>query len=594
MIWFMRIEIENKFRAWLPLGILIFLANAITYLYVNSEQTIYYFDYSVYPIKSVGLSHEFSKGLLSSLGVIFDSINKDEYNLFAAVPIAIALKIFGSSRVTFELAVVNFWALPSFLMICQVSKKLVRCLFGDEKNRLQMLAAIPWLTFLIGVGFSFVWGPVFRGYISIGGTVFGLLALSIFIDAKMNKMSLSRALLMGLCFCLMTIHRRWYAFWVVIFIIFMAMDWVHQRIRSPKALLTEDLRNLFDIDRHLGFILVVFCCYMGLLILLTPDSIRQWMTSDYRHLYSAYSTHKTLESHFDAWLYYFGTLGFVLIFFAAAALVLEPRTRLATLVGVLHGILVYFFHTRIQDMHLHQTSLLFPLIGLLVVVFGSYIYAGTNQVSKWSRAIFLPIGITWVSLAPVAFLSDPPQVWEDLRHELRGLRLPPLQRSDMAELSRLSAYLELLLSRSPDDKYAVVSSSLELNQSTTDGANLENEFISPLVNRRIGCPDVDVRDGFPRCVYEARFIVMAEPLQIHINLESQRVVAAPTESLMSGTNIGRAFRRLPETFNLEKNVKVVIFEKIRELTAEEMSQFEDGLKKYYPNEPFVYAYGGKK
>ena len=77
---------------------------------------------------------------------------------------------------------------------------------------------------------------------------------------------------------------------------------------------------------------------------------------------------------------------------------------------------------------------------------------------------------------------------------------------------------------------------------------------------------VDTRDGPPvDKLKDCAIILVGDPVQTHLVLAYQQTIVVPASEMLAGTGIGANYRRSGERFDLEKGVKLVVFDRIRPL-----------------------------
>jgi hypothetical protein len=94
---------------------------------------------------------------------------------------------------------------------------------------------------------------------------------------------------------------------------------------------------------------------------------------------------------------------------------------------------------------------------------------------------------------------------------------------------------------------------------------------------------VDKRDGFPYHFFEAKYVIIGEPIQYHLNPNDQRVVGILGDQILQHKKIGSSYERLPFEFSLDNNVIVLIYEKkfpVRKADIEDLSEL---FISYYPD-----------
>jgi len=117
---------------------------------------------------------------------------------------------------------------------------------------------------------------------------------------------------------------------------------------------------------------------------------------------------------------------------------------------------------------------------------------------------------------------------------------------------------------------------------------LSDDLISTLTNGAID-PDlvdssqVDLRDKFRPSTLMARYVVVADPIQLHLGAGGQRVIWIPASEILSSTGIGAAYQKLPQDYLLANNVTANIYEKTRPFTVQEVTDFFTRFTTFYPD-----------
>ena len=83
--------------------------------------------------------------------------------------------------------------------------------------------------------------------------------------------------------------------------------------------------------------------------------------------------------------------------------------------------------------------------------------------------------------------------------------------------------------------------------------------------------------------------MVADPVQTHLGEENQHLVTVLAQPVLEGTGIGTAYERLDISFALEDGVMVYVYERVREVTAEEYQAISDTLTALYPDYADLYA-----
>ena len=82
---------------------------------------------------------------------------------------------------------------------------------------------------------------------------------------------------------------------------------------------------------------------------------------------------------------------------------------------------------------------------------------------------------------------------------------------------------------------------------------------------------------------------MPTPPQTHLRAGEQQVVVLTTESLLTGTDVGRAFDRLPGEYHLADGVTVYLYRRARPITPADFEAYCEKLRRAHPVVPAVFT-----
>jgi hypothetical protein len=158
----------------------------------------------------------------------------------------------------------------------------------------------------------------------------------------------------------------------------------------------------------------------------------------------------------------------------------------------------------------------------------------------------------------------------------------PLKRGDLAEVKRVVEYLSGL--PRPVGSIYVLASSESVNASTFKNASYYMGFEDhDLPKKFFSTFDIDLRDGFPWPLFRASHVLVADPIQVHLQPGEQLILILPAEQLLSGEGIGRAFRRLPGEFALDHGVKLKVFERSGKVKFDDLRELNRRFLAAHPH-----------
>jgi hypothetical protein len=144
---------------------------------------------------------------------------------------------------------------------------------------------------------------------------------------------------------------------------------------------------------------------------------------------------------------------------------------------------------------------------------------------------------------------------------------PSLYRSDYDEFARLISYLKSIQKDENKDLIYLGASSWDLNSSLIKAGG--SYLNPPLLISVIGTSDIDSRDVYPlNRLLKARYVVIASPVQYHLNPSEQKVVKVVVDAFTQSWRFARDFKQLPVEFKLKDNMTVKIYERVQSASVE--------------------------
>ena len=223
--------------------------------------------------------------------------------------------------------------------------------------------------------------------------------------------------------------------------------------------------------------------------------------------------------------------------------------------------------------------LYFSLWIYLIASFGIIQILHLLRNDSWLRTGFIVLLVSFSVLANEVVFFEHRIFTEKLAFLTESGLFPqrcyPLHVDNQQEYIRLGQTLKQL-TRGHQDKIYIVSSN--------DVLNSDMQFLrdGELSQRVLWTHDVDLRDGFPARLLLAKYIIITNPLQIHLPAYAQRVISIPRDCIVNQKNIGRAYAKTNYEFMLHNHVQAVIYEKKRACTFNEVSEFLRSFYEFYP------------
>ena len=309
------------------------------------------------------------------------------------------------------------------------------------------------------------------------------------------------------------------------------------------------------------------------------------LTVDYATIYSAYRSTGSPAAALAHLAGHFGLLlpGFALV--GAAVALFDPDLRAMAVLLVAQAILIVSSFHRTQDMGWQHAYLLLP--ALLVFACVAVTRAAASLRSGVARLALLATYVGALGLGFLAMLE--PAVGSRTRFlepAVSGLVYGPLQRTDLDERGRLVAELDRLGRERPGARVYVLSSSTVLNDEILRLAGLSRPDWPDLRSMVLRTSHVDLRDGFPAELARADYVVVTEPVGIHLRPGDQRVVVEPAIRLREGRGIGRAFSPRDGHFALDGGVEARILERVTAIRGEDLEELAESIAAGHPGSSF--------
>jgi hypothetical protein len=509
------------------------LLNLAAAIYLANSDTIYFWDNAGYWQRAADIAHGSLSGHL--LKSVYEMILSDDYNVLAALLPAFLMKVFGSSRAVFVLAIVNFYTLPCVMIVYSIAKHYTT---RPVVISAAALFSCPTLLYLS-----------LSGFVDIGGMIPALLCCWLYLAGKENA---KKYFLLGLLLTLTILFRRWYAFFALSFVLAMLFDC----LLSHKKLFYVIVTIL-----HMGFLLLMFF----------GDFVTGKLLADYGSLYADYKF--SLVTDLRITTRYFGVIPLALTALGGIWLALRKKDRTALFLVLQMGLCFFLFvHTQThgqQHMLLYIPAFLVALIAIL------------SSVSLSTRSATVLLCLSLVCSANVLVSRSQPSSISEIRHFalVPDFYLHSPKRNDTKEILALKQYLDQTV---PKDQHAgILASSFVLNEDilrnvqaslnvkNAGGTEADSKYI-------INLPAVDSRDHDIAALYWVEYMVVATPAQTHLPEGSQRLVTEPVKSFEGQTDFARAFEKLEREFSFS-GIRVSVYRRVRDVTNEEKAELESRI-----------------
>ncbi len=530
--------------------VLFVLVNGLALFYIRGSATVYVWDNAGYWSVARTLAQQ-PFGLAQLREAAATTVTLD-YNYLLALPISWVMRLFGGSRAVFLLSIVNLYLLPALWGLCVLGRRW-------KWGGVWLALLFPALTYQALVGF-----------VDVAAAGAAIWAAAVY--TRPDPPGWARGLLAGAFLTLTFLLRRYFLFFALAFGVGALME----------AILCRKKANWAAFGALFGSAAVT-SLYAAQAFLVDK------LTTRYGDIYSAYDL--GLRSDFVLFARYFGL---VLLVLAAVLgvyrLVRRPEERGRMALALASLAVCFFLVTRVQSHGQQHTLMYIPALALLFAPGEEGTSRGREGVVRGYR------GVAWVLAAActlVTLLPRPqPTSLEEITvpDPLPGFSFHGPRRGDVEDLLALSDYLDGRASVAEGQATcAVFASSLLLNTDTMN--NLRPSLNLPETWPRMSyiyTPSVDKRDPFPWASLGADYLVVGDPVQVHLGEENQQIIALVAHQVLDGVGVGAAFQRENVSFTLENGDKVYVYRRIREVTAEEKEALSQALTERYPDYKQLY------
>jgi hypothetical protein len=550
------------------------LANVFAAYYVNQEHSVYVWDYKLYWLFYRDFGSSLVQHPMDALHSLIESIQNDDYNLLPVLPLSPFAWLFGTSRLTYILAITNVALLPSALIISLLAQRILPQQFPKPSLSPPLVLATASVLMLPSM-----WSPVLRGFPDVLGVLVIGSILLLHFAKPLAEQRWAHLVTTGLLHCLLVLLRRYYSFWVVAFFpaltVAQCLD-IYQRHDGVWKLYVATIRNAVVIG-------VTFT--IALFVIATPLILRILHT-DYSDIYSAYKSSSSLLEAAEKLFSYFGWSVIICGLVGLTWLTMRKDTRVVGSFLIMQSFIVFWLFLRTQDFSQQHYYLLIPGIALCIAVMVAGLWAQITN-GLWRT---VSIGFVFAALlasSVTAFYPKAANVSSILGSLVPNAISYPLIRNDLDVLWLLLDRLEELEQDQRGDIY-VLASSLIMNEDILNMGCRLGPRRWYFCDRILDTHDVDKRDGFPRQFLHAQYLVVASPTQSHLKPEDQRVIGVLTREVTEGHGIGKSFQRMPGEFKLDNGVAVWVYAKIRPFERTDLEALANEFAGYYPDKRHMF------
>ncbi|MEK4430727.1 hypothetical protein MHB54_16085 [Paenibacillus sp. FSL M7-0802] len=531
----------------------------------SQERFVYFWDFSGYWATTISYTDMWFSSPIDAITKIYASILKDEYNVVPQVPLVLLFKLLGTSFPMFTLSIYIAYVIPFFSLISAMILRIISDYNKEISSKIVILiiSSIALVTSIMQ--------PVLSGYLDSAGLIACIFITGlVYLREKNQVRTISFYFTMIFFLIGLAFIRRWYAYWILGFFIAYGLIILYRLIFSKgeeRKKVIVSLRDLFLIG-------------LGCLIILLVG-FREFFTrslyTNYQDLYSAYQS-GGLSHNIELLIQNFGWLTLLISIIG----ILEGWIRNKNLRPLVFGLVIqmlisFYLFVRVQSMGQQHYYILVPSLTVLFAlgVFSLTKLSGQNWYKIIVACLILMLLIGNFSHS---FIRQPLPLLKNFNGIYTSNQTYPRVRTDLEQLRLISSYLNEL-SRNEKPIY-VISSSFIFNDDILRKLSMPDN-LNP-VPSLIGVSHVDKRDGLPKGFLQAEIIVVADPIQYHLNPDDQRVIGELAKPFLQNIGIGKSFL-LKKTFTIAEGIKVNVYEKKEALKEIDVLALEQKFQEWYPD-----------
>ena len=519
---------------------------------INSQQLIYFGDMLETYEPTLFCEETVFADPWQALKELRRSINHADYNNFLPMLMALPMHIFGRSFICYALYVWLMFGLPAIFFAAATFKSI----FDGAGVRIFSCSALMAIILLVPI----VEIPALVGYANISILLPGAIIFAVLLSLRRAEIQREPLILVAIL-CVVAVFQARTAAYLILglfagYAVFVVIEGFRDRALLPDVL---NLIQKFFVIGVVG---------AAILLLFFPF-IKHALTYDIATAYSAYA------QGFDyATRIFIHARDLGILIYALFVLGLFVGLSNSQLLPHVMFCATWFFTAellicRVQVIDLqHNYTMILPFAFMFMVLIAFVI-----ERRKICAAIIFVLIFNFCQTFS-ATLNIP-----KIFHQ----PFPELVRRDINELKTLVTDLNALTADT-DKKIYIIASSPLYNSHTLMKIFLPDSH-NALPSQLVTC-DIDLRDGFPTQFFDADYILVAEPPQLHMRPQDQAVVVKPAEWLLNPSPISRHFKLIGEqTFTPDDATSVTfkLYEKISPLERSDIDFAEKIFAELYPN-----------
>lgn len=500
----------------------------VALVFFHFEDTIYYYDFSGYWVRSLELKQFFHQQPLNIFTKLYQSMLFDDYSYLANLYL-LPMMHFGSSFKYFVLANIITFLFPLSI--------LLQLLFYRFTNKHHIIL-LSLLTFYP------LYFTLFSGDVAISGLIFIVVAI-LLVDKQFCWVD---ALFLNFVGFNLIFLRRWFLFLVIILYPILLL----KLITDHKLTIKKSI--LYTILSGILLLIVLLFAFRPFVMHLLQNNLKE--------AYQFYNHNNKLY----AFINYYSPIFILISLVALYHFVREKKYVLV--ISLLTSILVPFLlFTRIQSFEYHHYHLFNIQMITLVIV-------GVERLIRFKKSIFLLFCVLFFQVAQLAFPTKTPLFTE--------IKRVPINIGYVKEVKELSEYLVSISSESWQSAYLSSGSNL-LNDDMIRNSLLPDISQQPKIDSSVN----DLRDGFPKDLQYISYVLVIQPIQ-YLNPEYQKMYAVISDAIENHPEISKIYEKINQ-FKID-DMEVSVYERTGDFTPTMKQYFYQKMLEFYPEHSSFFSY----
>ena len=540
----------------------IFLASTLGTIFiicvVNSQQTIYFWDSLETWEPTVECSEITFADPHQALKDLRGSINHSDYNKFLPMLMALPMYIFGKSFLCYALYVWLMFGLPGIFIAATTFKAVLNKAGGKTFPPSAIMAIIMLLPALEI--------PIFVGYANISILLPAATLLALLLSLDTANLQRERLIFIA-ALCVFAVFQARTAAYMILGIFFGYTLYI---------IISSAQKNTLQRDFALLCKKFLYIGAFGLIITLPLffTFVKHALTYDIGTAYSAYQLGMDFSARFFQHVSYLGVAIYAL--FIIGAIICFANKKLLPYAAFFAA---WFFTVEILICRVqlidrqHNYAMILPF-AFMILALAAFVRTKRKEIC----AVLLLI-LTFNFCQAYSTALNVPKIFNTayiipVRHDIKALK------TFVSELNNLTAGKKQIY---------FLSSSALYNPAILKYISFP-ETNDALPNLMVG-GDIDLRDGFPTKIFDADYIIVPEPIQIHMRAQDQSVVVSFAEGIKDAPQLSRHFKQIDEyKFSADGNsvVKLILYEKISPYEKADIDFVEKYYDELYPNQPDLF------